>query len=230
MVNFRTCALLGGILTLVSTASNAESDFAGLKLKNNLSFGVTAATTGFGPEIQVRVLPRLVLRGGYNYFRFGVDDDYDGVEYDAELNLSNFIVGADIHPFGNAFFISGGAFIGDKSVDLDGNTTEPVEIGDTTFSPDEIGTLSGEVELKAVAPFAGLGFDNTFSGGRVGFKIMAGVLFTGSPDATLVSSGGSLSDDPTLVAELQQEEQSLEEEIEDFQFYPLISLGLNIRL
>ncbi len=230
MARLRLGAVVGGFLALVSTTVCAESDFLGLKLKDNLALGVTASTTGFGPELQVRVLPRLVLRGGYNWFQFGVDDEYDGIDYDADLNLSNFIVGANIHPFKNGFFIGGGAFIGDKSVDLTATSSDgTLEIGDEVFDAADVGTLNGEVELRQVAPFAGLGYDNTFSGGRLGFKAMVGVLFTGSPDATLTADG-ALADDPDFNAQLENEVQSLEDDIEDFKLYPLLSLGLSVRL
>lgn len=220
-----------GALAAAAMPAAAETDdtTSGGLLEDRLAIGISVGTAGVGPEIQYRIHPRIVLRGGYSYLKFGVDDEYDDVEYDADLNTSSFVAAVDVHPFKGSFFLSGGAYIGGKSVDLEARPDSDVEIGDETFTPAEVGTLRGEAELKTLAPFAGLGFDNTYRGGRIGFKAMAGVMFTGSPEASLSSSGGTLSSDPTLRAALREEEQSLEEDIEDYKLYPLLTLGATYR-
>ncbi len=216
-------------IALAPASLLADTGFLNLPLKDRLALSLSVGTTGIGPELQYKATDRLVLRTGYNFLRYDTDDDIDDIDYEAELRASTFHIAADYHPFKNSFFLSGGAYIGGKSVNLDGNVNEPVEIGDQTFTPAEVGTLTGEVDLRTVAPFTGLGYNNAFSGSPFAVKVMAGVIFTGSPEATLSSRGGTLSSDPTLQAELNQEEQNLEDDLEDFQFYPLLSLGFGYR-
>lgn len=217
---------------VVTISLSALSDANAQQRRSVLSrfaAGVSIGTTGVGPEVQFQLAPRLVLRGGFDYLDFEVNETFDDVDYSADFEFANFQFGADLHPFKNSFFLTAGAMVGDKGLSLDGELNGPVEIGDTTFTPEEVGTLTGSADFKNFAPFVGLGYDNTFSGGRLGFRASAGVLFGGSPDVALVSNGGTLSNDPTFQAELREEEQALEDEIDAVNVYPLFSLGLRYR-
>lgn len=88
----------------------------------------------------------------------------------------------------------------------------------------------GQIKLKDVAPFAGLGFDNTFTrSSRWGFRALAGVAWSDEPEVGLESTGGSLSNDPTFRARLAEERASIQSDVEDYGFYPVLQLGLNYK-
>lgn len=189
-------------------------------------------TPGGTVEGQVSLNDYLGFRGGYNYLSFDVDEDYDGVAYDGELEMSTFGAFVDLHPFKNSFIITGGAYLGDKKLDAVATPTEPVEIGDLVYTPDQVGTLDMSADIGDTAPFIGLGFDTTFQGdGHWGFKIIAGAMFTESPAVALTSNGGTLSDEEQaiFVDELEKERQNLEDDIEDFKAYPVVQAGLTFR-
>jgi hypothetical protein len=57
----------------------------------------------------------------------------------------------------------------------------------------------------------------------------AGVVFQGSLDVALTSTGGSLSGDPDLQAALAAEEAQLEDDIDEFDLYPVLALGVGYR-
>lgn len=98
------------------------------------------------------------------------------------------------------------------------------------FTPDQYGRLEGDVSFDDVAPFIGLGFDTTFEGdGHWGFSILAGAAVFGSGDVTLEAIGGTLSNDPTLQAELLNEVEEIEQEIEDYELWPVVQVGLSYR-
>ncbi|MEM9749845.1 MAG: hypothetical protein AAF869_02730 [Pseudomonadota bacterium] len=195
-------------------------------------FAVTASagTLGVGGDIQVRVIDYLALRAGGHFFSFDINERYDGVDYDADLQLSNGIFSADAHPFKNGWMISGGVIVGERGLGLDGEVDEPVEIGDLVFTPEQVGTLRGDVDLNSVSPFIGLGFDNavTKRSGRVGFSALIGAAFTGEPDVELSAEGGVLSDDPVFLAELAEEEENLEDDFDDFPVYPIVRFGVSV--
>ena len=76
----------------------------------------------------------------------------------------------------------------------------------------------------------GFGFDTTFTGsGHWGFHILAGAAVFGSGDVTLDAVGGTLSNDPVLQAELAREIQEIEDEIEDYELWPVVQVGLSYR-
>ena len=56
-----------------------------------------------------------------------------------------------------------------------------------------------------------------------------GVVFQGEPEVNLQSVGGSFSDNPLLIAEVEREEQELQDDADEFDLYPVISLGLSYR-
>ena len=58
---------------------------------------------------------------------------------------------------------------------------------------------------------------------------MAGAALFGSGDVTLESVGGTFSNDPVLQAQLAQEVQEIEDEIEDYELWPVVQVGLSYR-
>ncbi|MEO0606901.1 MAG: hypothetical protein AAFY82_01620 [Pseudomonadota bacterium] len=196
------------------------------------NFAVTGGigTMGGSVEGQVRVSDFFQLRGGVNYLTFDETIDVDEISYDGELDFSGFGAFVDLHPFRNSFFVTGGAYAGDKTIDLLATSEVSVEIGDLLFTPAEYGRLEGDVSFDDVAPFVGAGFDTTFQGdGNWGFHILAGAALYGSGDVTLEAVGGTLSNDPLLQAQLEQEIRDIEEEIEDYEVWPVVQIGLSYR-
>jgi hypothetical protein len=55
--------------------------------------------------------PNFGVRAGFNYFSYGYDATESDVSYDLELELKNFAILADWHPFEGAFRLSGGILI-----------------------------------------------------------------------------------------------------------------------
>lgn len=184
-------------------------------------------TTGGAVEVQTQIAPAIQLRGGYNYLQYGVDDTYDDIAYDGDLDLTTWGAFVDLRPFTNSFIVTAGAYFGEKRLDLNATPTASVQIGNQTFTPAQVGTLSLAGDLSDAAPFVGLGWDTTFQGGQgLGFKFIAGAMFTGSPDVNLISTGGSLSNDSNFQAQLAVEEQNLKDDIDAFKVYPVVQLGL----
>ena len=205
----------------LSSAAYADGEFA-------ITGGI--GTIGGAIEGQVELNDLIQLRAGANYLAFDENIDVDDITYDGELDFSGFGAFVDVHPLGNSFFLTGGAYAGGKDIDLVASSTVPVEIGGVVFTPAEYGRLEGDVSFDDFAPFVGLGFDTTFEGnGNWGFNIVAGAAMFGSGDVTLDAVGGTLSNDPILQAELAREIQDIENEIEDYELWPVVQLGLSYR-
>lgn len=192
-----------------------------------LAVGGSIGTTGGTVEVQTQIAPAIQLRGGYNYFQYGADDTYDDIAYNGDLDLTTWGAFVDFRPFLNSFVVTAGMYLGDKTLDLKATPTSNVEIGNQTFTPAQVGTLNAMADLEDSAPFLGLGWDTTFQGGNgLGFKFIAGAMFTGSPDVSLTSTGGSLSNDANFQNQLAIEEQNLRDDIDDYKVYPVVQLGL----
>lgn len=211
-------AMLGLALTAAASAASAQS--AG---------SIHVGTMGWGAEVQVALGPTFVVRGGVDRLRYDFDRTYSGVDYGASLEFDTVGAFIDLHPFRNAWFVSGGGYLGARELRLTAEPTTPVEIGGATFTPQQVGKLTGEASLSQVSPFVGLGFDNTFTGrGRVGFRALVGVAIGESPDVTLNSQGGTLSNNASFRQRLDVEAERIEEEAE-YSLYPVAQLGLTWR-
>ena len=220
MRNLSMCAALAAA-ALMSPAAAAAQAFA---------VGANVGTPGVGVQASVQVNEMLVIRGAVDGLSIGHDEDYSDIAYDGKAKLFTGGLFADVHPGGGAFFVSGGAYVGKRKVDLRAQPTASVDIGGATFTPAEAGRIDGEVKLSDFQPFVGLGFDNTYTGDRGwGFRALAGVAFSKKPDVNLTSSGGTLSSDPAFQARLRIEEASAREDAEDFRYFPVVQLGVTRR-
>ncbi|MEM1150980.1 MAG: hypothetical protein AAGI03_10525 [Pseudomonadota bacterium] len=215
---------------IVGLAAAMATTGAASAQDSNIAIGAGVGTPGANVDVAFKVNDFLRVRGGGNLFQFDEDVDIDDITYEGELDLSGLSVAADLHPFSNSFMLTGGAYFGTKEIGVSASPNEAVTIGDTIFAPDEFGSLVGDVSFEDTAPFIGLGFDNTFTGsGNWGFRAVVGASLFGSADVSLDSVGGTLSNDPNLQAELEAEEAKIEEDVEDFELYPILQIGLTYR-
>lgn len=220
----RLIPLVGAALLLSAGSALAQSSEPGVAV------GATAGTSGVGLDVQVKLGPIFTLRGSLDRLTHSADESYDGVDYNADLTFDTVGAFIDMHPMANGLLISGGAYLGDRDIALAATPTGPVEIGGQTYSPGQVGTLNGAVKLGDVAPFVGIGWDDTFyRSGRWGFRAVAGVAWSDAPEVALTSTGGSLSNDPTFQARLRDESQRITQETEGYGLFPIIQVGLNYK-
>lgn len=195
-----------------------------------VAVGATAGTSGVGLDVQVKLGTIFTLRGSLDRLTWDVDESYDGIDYNGDLTFDTVGGFIDMHPLANGFLISGGAYVGDRDIALDATPTGPVEIGGQTYTPGQVGTLNGAIKLSGVAPFIGIGWDDTFyRSGRWGFRAVAGVAWSDAPEVALTSTGGSLSNDPTFRARLQDESRNITDEAEGYGLFPVVQVGLNYK-
>ncbi|NRA28703.1 MAG: hypothetical protein HRU11_00460 [Parvularculaceae bacterium] len=220
-------------LALVLTASTAA-------LIGTASAGIgvdaSVSTAGLSGNVHFDVMPMVTLRGGINYLEYEAEDiEFDGVEYDTDLDFTQFGLYADLHPLPilRSFTITAGYVFGEREFEAIATPLEDTQIGDVTFTPEQFGSLIGNGSLGDSGFYGGLGFDSTTRGFiPISFVLRAGVIVSDSPEFSLRSEGGLADTDPTLRAQLDEEiareVANINDEIEDFKFYPVISFGIGI--
>ena len=219
---------MGKLISALAVAAIAAQGAA--SAATGVSFGASAGTDGVGPDALYKINPLLAARGGFRYGDFSVSREIDDIDYDLDIGFTSGVAAFDVHPFANGFRISGGAYFGDRSIDLEARPSEPVEIGDQVFTPDEVGLLTGISEWNSAAPFIGIGFNNGFNAlKRFGFQATLGAMYIGAPDVSLEATDGLLSDNPIFLDELAEEEERLSEDLDDIRFYPILNIGFTVR-
>lgn len=194
------------------------------------SLGVSGGTLGISPEVGYRFGEHGGLRLNGGFFDYDRNEEIDDINYDGTLKLNSVGLMADWYPLGGSFRLSAGARSSSNRIDLLAEPTAPEEIGDQTFTPEEIGQLVGRVDFKNFAPTVTLGWGGSFRNGFT-FGFEAGVMMQGSPRLALTSQGSSLSGPAfdEFLAELEQERADAEEDAEDFKFWPVLQLHLTYR-
>lgn len=198
--------------------------------EEGMGLGIKAGTLGGGVELSASFLDNTRLRGGFNYFTYSFDSTISDINYDFETDFNSLSLVFDWHPFGNSFYLSGGAYFNNNSIGVEGTVDHnmiPSEISRLT-SLTNLASISGDVEFQPVAPYAGLGWrsNNSEPGWGVAFDL--GVLFQGAPDVTNLQVNAPV--DVNNVAEvrafLNEQEEEIEDDLSVFQFYPVVSLML----
>jgi hypothetical protein len=207
-------AAFAAVLAAPSGAQALELDYVGAR----------AGTLGLGAEVGVTVLPGVNVRGIVNGFDYSFDEELDGIAYDGDLELGSFGLTLDVQPWPTApVYASLGVFSNDNKISATGTPTGPTQIGNTTYTPAQIGTLRSDFTFEDTAPYAGLGLRFGFL--KAEFNIEAGAYFQGSPQTTLTATG-LLATDPTFQTDLAREQANVADDLENFEVYPVVNAGL----
>lgn len=169
------------------------------------AIGAKGGTLGIGGELTRKVATDINTRVGFNMLDYSYDDDVAGIEYDFGLGLRSFSALVDWHIFDGPFRITGGVLTLDNQFDLKTLVNQNVIIGDNTYTPAQVGRLSGRVDLDGVAPYIGIGWGNPVGRGRRwGFYSDFGVAFANTPDVVL-HANGTMAGNPAFEADLAKE-------------------------
>ena len=202
---------------------------AALAGDGTLAVGVTAGTLGVGPELSLRPTEHLGVRANFAWLSFSRDEDVNDIDYDGDLGLLSIGAMADWYPFDGGLRISGGARWNGNDIDLSARPANNVTIGGATYTPAEIGRLTGTVEANAIAPVLSVGYAGDLSPGfTLGAEL--GVMYQGAPEIkNLRARGGLLENDPGLLGDLNDEESRIESEVDSYRFWPAVQVMLLYR-
>ena len=198
---------------------------AGCQDTGRFTLSGKAGTLGVGPELTTKLATDINVRVGFNTFDLDFDDEeIDDVDYDLGIDLSSLSAIVDWHIFDDPFRISGGFISMHNEINLNATPNKNVEIGYSTYTPAQIGTLNGSLDIDGLSPYVGIGWGNPFAGKRRwGFTLDMGLAFTDSPDVKLTSSGIA------TLADLEKERRDIEDDFDSLKVYPVITLGLFFR-
>jgi hypothetical protein len=204
------------------------SGASGMASAEGIALGAKVGTTGLGLEATLGMTETLNLRGGVYGFKYGYDFEEDGIDYNGDLDLKSAAALLDWHPGGRGFRVSAGVF--GNGNELKGRAqADNLEIGTDFYDA----RINANIDWNDFAPYLGIGYGNAVKGGRLSFALDAGVMFTGSPDVqldgTLAGGGAQQGVQERFEEDLRLEEQSLKDDLSDFKYYPVVSLGVTYR-
>src|SRR5262249_40433568 len=153
---------------------------------DRVAIGVKAGTLGFGADLTGRINNWFDVRGTFNSANVTHSEDLSDISYDGDLKLGAYGLLLDLFPMKGSFRLTAGFLKNRPGADLSGTPTSDTQIGDTTYTPAQIGTMDGTLDYKDNVPYIGIGFGNAAKApGRVKFLMDIGVLSQGSGDVAL---------------------------------------------
>lgn len=211
-------AMLAAALVTLSVPAAALAD--------NWSVGAGVGTTGYGGSISYRFHDNLALTAGYSGFTYdGLDYETDDADYEGEFDIDVYGLTLDYFPFAGRFFLSAGAVRPDIAMSVVGRPKagQSYEFNGETYTSDEVGTLEGDVVLgDSIQPYLGLGWRGSH---KPGFGLFGQVgVFLTDAEVDLRATGAATH--PELRDDLQQEEDELQDDVDEFGVYPVAVMGI----
>ena len=208
-------ALIG--LGLLGTQSALADD--------NIWLGAKAGTLGIGFEATWRPTPILDFRAGLNNYSYNTNSAEAGIDYDSELDLNTFYATANLRAPMSPFRLTAGIFSNRNEVNLVSQSSATYDIGGMTYTGAEVGTLNAAVSFEKTAPYLGVGADFRIAD-TLGLNFDLGVLWQGTPVVGMTASG-PITLDPNFQAELAAETVELQNALNNYKAYPVVSIGLS---
>ena len=204
------------ILAALQAPAHAEGHTVGLK----------AGALGLGLEYTYDLNDRVAFRGGINGSNLGFDDEEAGIAYDFDFVWDSLSLAVDLHPFKSPLRLTAGLLSNDNRLESVSRTTGNVTIGDTVYTPQQVGTLVGRASFDN-GVFLGAGWDWSRDK-RFGVQLDLGVLDQGKPTVTLRGTG-TLLGDPAFQSDIAAEKAQLDDSISDLDVVPYLTLGFAFR-
>ena len=205
--------------------------------KNRSGFGVAVKLSTFGPGIEIIKAFNfpLNLRLGGTFFK---DNRDISVYISTDTKTVNHILLGTISlmadwQFGSVFHITLGGFYNFTEETIDVYSDGPQYIGEIEVTEESLGYTSTMISVSKVNPYFGIGFGRSISKNRlVGFGIDLGAAYIGSPKVTLTATGMvSPTAEPYPTEDgYASNDEIIENNIKNFQFYPYINFQLSFRL
>ncbi len=213
------CCLVAAGWALAPLAASAQT----------ASVGVGFGTQGANVELGYQLNDTWGLRWSTNYFRFGHSPKIDDVTYHGVANLFSTGLLGDFYfsPTGG-FRLTGGLYYNENKAKVNARPTGNVNFNGTTYTPTQVGALSGRLHYRKWAPYAGFGYSSNHNQPGWGFTGDLGVMFQGTPRVNLASTG-TANALAGYSANLARERDDLRDDADWTKYYPVARVGLVYR-
>lgn len=164
--------------------------------------------------------------------------DEDGNDFKASATIEAPRIGVQFYPLSKfGLFLEGGMVFGAPEIGIayEADENAQFDVGGTLYNASDIGTLTGSTSFEAdSAPYFLAGFGRTVGGG-LGLSISAGLISYGAMSVDLRNSqctlGSNILERTQLCGALQTnlliEEAKVNADLEDFELWPFLRVGLS---
>jgi hypothetical protein len=226
------------LCSIYTQPSFGQGEFPGIGI------GAKVSTLGVGVEGGIRVTSRSNARVGFNFYNYSKTSHSHGVAYDGDLDFRSLQFTYDQYLIGGLHVSPSLLAYNGTHADATANVPagQSFTLGGTRYFSGAADPIAGTgtMNVRKVAPAVFIGIGNIVprNGRRLGFNVEGGVVFQGTP-TTKLSLGGTAclvnpttgclnaATDPTVQANVQNEQAKLNNDLEPFKYYPVVSVGIS---
>jgi hypothetical protein len=219
--------IIGVLCALLFFASNASALDVGV--------GVKVGTVGAGLNLSAALTKTVNVR--LSFTSVDLDDEEETLdvgdssegELDAEVDL-DFGANAllfDWYIFNGGFHLTAGMLRHTGEADLTGELTSTATFDSITVNPGDLSTIRGEVKLAdSYQPYIGIGWGRK-AGKNGGFSVTADVGIALLDPSVKLEATSTVLSSTDLETTLTEMEDDAEDELDDFEAWPVLSIGVN---
>ena len=237
-----TFAGLAALLcSIASIAIGATQAHAADGMPGQVQAGAHVGTLGAGVNVGLDISEKFAARALFSTWGLDYEETESGNEFKGDLDLQTIGLVTDWHPFASGFRVTGGAFLNNNEISAVA-TGKELEFGEGEYD----GRFDLLLDFERFAPYLGAGWTS----GPIGdpgfsFSVDAGLLYQRAPRISgsgtvgnncsfSISRGGdatvqNCNDVEGLQADLELEHTDLADELKDFEWYPVLSIGVSYR-
>ncbi|MBN2825331.1 MAG: hypothetical protein JXQ76_08410 [Campylobacterales bacterium] len=195
-------------------------------LASQYAVGLKLGTLGLGLDISQKVTDKLNVRFNINGATYSDSQCEGDVNYDYDLTLATVGLLVDYFPMQSNFRVSAGAYYNGNEFEINAKAANGfITINNVAYNATNY-QVDGMVDFDEIAPYIGIGWGNTIKQKGWSFSVDAGVMYHGEPnvDLTPICLNGAACG--TFTDNVNIEEVDLRDELKDYQFYPVVSVGV----
>lgn len=225
-----------------SEAAEPTTKNPGQRSSSKVGIGLKISDLGVGIEAAVPLLGKVNLRGGANYFQYNRNFTNNGIHYSGQLHFRSaeahfdwFLIGG-LHISPGVLFYNGNQLTANAAVPGGQNFT----LSGTSYKSDVASpvTGTGKLDFVKVSPSIMVGVGNLIprNGRHFSFLFEVGGAYQGSARVALNLTGnvcdpttGLLcvpTSDSTVQANIQAQQKKIQNDVNPYRFFPVISTGI----
>src|SRR5579862_389554 len=228
--------------TTESEAAEPPTKEAGVTAFSRVGIGVKVSTLGVGVEVATPLAGKFNLRSGFNMFRYSRTITNDGIPYNGQLQFQSAEAHLDWFPFGGFHVSPGILFYNGNQVTATAAVPggQTFSVGGTSYQSDIVTpvTGTGKMNFVKVSPSIMVGVGNLIprNGRHYSFLFEVGAAYQGSARVALNLAGNvcdtsglncrAISSDATVQANILAQQVKIQNDVNPYRFYPVVSLGV----
>ena len=209
------------------------------------AMGITLGADGLGFQVATPLATKMNLRAGFSFFNYDPRVTEDGIPIDGAIKFRSVSAGVDVYPYRGSFHVTPGVTMyngnhAQATTNIAGGAS--FTINDTNYVSSPVDPVHGLFVVDfghRFAPSLTAGFGNMLRrDSHWSIPTEFGVQYIGQPKFTLHMQGTvcdtadgctPIQSDPGTVANLQQEQATVNREIQFLRFYPIATVGVSYR-